>query len=173
MCFVETQHVCIDVWVCVFGVAPGADGSVWEEAEGAKEPLHGGGTDEESSGNEARQRVQTEHPQAEEERDEGATCSRSVGVFNTIIYNIQHASPHTLSMEFVWTFSNCSFLTAGIEALVYFYSTFLWMKVAHKLSRTGCLYGNYRGVNYVNAEISQMFIYLSGWNEQFTASLCS
>lgn len=64
-------------------VVPGADGSLWEEAEGAEEHVHRGKSDEASSGHEAGQRVQTEHPQAEEERDEGAARPRRVGVRNS------------------------------------------------------------------------------------------
>lgn len=72
-------------FVCL-SVAPRADSSVREEAEGAEEPVHRGRPAEASSGHEAGQRVQTEHPQAEEEGDEGAARSRSVGVFDTLIY---------------------------------------------------------------------------------------
>lgn len=75
-----------DRWsVCVrLYAAPRPDGSVWEEAEGAEELVCWGKPAEASTGHEAGQRVQTEHPQAEEEGDEGAARSRSVGVSNNI-----------------------------------------------------------------------------------------
>lgn len=71
--------------VCVnLHAAPGPDSSVWEEAEGAEELVCWGKPAEASTGHEAGQRVQTEHPQAEEEGDEGAARSRSAGVSNNI-----------------------------------------------------------------------------------------
>lgn len=81
-------RITISLFCMCVCVAPGANGSVWEEAEGAQESVHWGRTVEASSGHEAGQRVETEHPQAEEERNEGAACSRCVGVFNT--YNMIH-----------------------------------------------------------------------------------
>lgn len=74
-------------------VARGAGSPVWEEAEGVEESVCWRKSAEESSGHEAGQRVEAEHPQAEEEGNKGAACSRSFGVFNTITYWI-HSKIH-------------------------------------------------------------------------------
>lgn len=85
------EHITCACLMSVYAV-PGADISLWEEAEGAEEHVHRGKSDEASSGHEAGQRVQAEHPQAEEEGDEGAARSRRVGVRNNTPTDAHHSA---------------------------------------------------------------------------------